>query len=106
MEGVKQFYDPAEGGFVSDRHEAIPAIWHRVRRQAVVGNAVNDFSSLRIFTSAGMTFDGVKHAFDQILNKEHFQFDGGIIDRDGQIICNIIAEGPDSAVIIGPYPFA
>ncbi len=102
---MEQLDDPAEGRFVGRRDVAIPSVFRRSRGQTVVADAVDGFAGLGIFRAMRSAFERVEHLFDQIVDKEQFQFDGRIVDRNRQVVRDIIAERADGGVVVRANPF-
>ena len=52
-----------------------------------------------------MSFKGIVHLVDQIVNEEEFKLYRWIVHCDWQIICDIVTESPDSRIIVRADPF-
>ena len=53
-----------------------------------------------------LALECIEHFLDQIIDKQHFKLDQRVVDRNGQIVCDVIAEGADRAVVVGAHPLA
>ena len=69
-------------------------------------SVISFFSHSRILCSVRFSFQRVIHFLNEIINKEHFEFNTRIIHRNRQIIGNVVAERSHSAVVIGTDPFS
>ena len=48
----------------------------------------------------------VDHLFYKVIDIEQFKFYRWVVDRDGEVISNVVAEGGYGGVVVGTAPFA
>ena len=89
-----------------NRRSAVSAFLCPVRSEPVKCDIVPGLSRSRIRTSVRMSFHRVVHLFQKIVDEQKFQFHTGIIDRDRQVICDMMTERADRTVVFRPYPFS
>ena len=53
-----------------------------------------------------MPLKRIEHLGDQVVNVQKFQLGRAVVDRDGQVVGNVIAEGRHGAVVVGAAPLA
>ena len=94
VETMQPLHNVTKGGPVGHRCGAVSAVLGQHSVHAVEG-AVMLFS-----------LQCVEHFLHQIVDKQHFQLHRRVVDRNGQVVCNIVAEGADRTVVVGAYPFA
>ena len=58
------------------------------------------------FTVVFFAFQRIKHLRHKVVDKEHFQLDRRVVDRDRQVVCDIMAERADGAVVVRFHPLA
>ena len=86
--------DKAEVFVVGDRAVAVAAI----------GGGL-DLQTLKL-AAVLLALQAVEHLCHQVIDVEQFQFHAGVIDRDGLLRGDIVAEGGYGTVVVGPAPFA
>ena len=91
---VQQFNDAAESDFVGDRAVAIAS---------VVGG--HDAEALKLAVPL-TAFKGVKHTGDEVVDVEQLELHRGVVDLDGKVVGDVVAEGGHSAVVVGAAPLA
>ena len=90
----QQFDDAAEGDLVGDRTVTITAV-----------GGGHDVETLKL-TMQFTTFEGIKHGIDEVVDIEQLKFHGGVVDLDGQVVGDVVAEGGHGAVVVGAAPLA
>ncbi len=93
MEGIEKFNDTAKRSFMSYRRIAVSSV--------ILHHSIPPVKLAVML----LTLYSVKHFLNQIVDKEHFQFNIRIVHSDRQIICDVIAECTNSRIIIWSYPF-
>ena len=53
-----------------------------------------------------LALQGVDHLGHQVVDIEQFQLHTRVVDRDGQVVGDVVAEGGYRAVVVGSAPFA
>ena len=94
MEGMQQFHNPSQRGLMGNRSGAVSSLRAQYGLHPVK------------LTVMLLALQGVKHFLHQIVNKQHLQLYGGVVDLDGQVVGDIMAECANCGVIIGAHPFS
>ena len=113
---MKQRYYLAEGDFVGDGAVTVPALiehsWMLLHQGAIVvaeGTLTiehwNYFKAVEL-AAVLFAFEGGKHLVYEVVDIEKLQLDAWIIDGIGQVVGKGIAEGGNSAVVVGTAPLA
>ena len=74
--------------------------------QPIVFLAFYDLTIPRVLRTVGLALQRIVHFFDKIIDKQKFKFHRRVVNRDRQVICNIVAEGTYRTVVVGPHPFS
>ena len=53
-----------------------------------------------------MALQGVQQLFHQVVDVEQLQLGTGVVDLDGQVVADVVAEGGHHAVVVGAAPLA
>lgn len=53
-----------------------------------------------------LSLKSIEHFFHEVVDKKHLELDRRGVDRDRQVVCNIIAERTDGAVVVRFHPLA
>ena len=113
---MEKVHDLAEGRLVGDGAIAVAAYFfeHRLNRlnrffiiRATCGITIhgNDFQTIKL-AMVLLALQGVDHLFHKVVDVEQFKFYTWVVDCDGEIIGDVVAEGSYGTIIIGTAPFA
>ena len=86
--------DFAKGGFVGYWHEIVTAI-----------GCGNGFYSIELATAA-FALEGVDELIDKVIDVEELHLHGAVVDLDGKVVGDVVAEGGDGGVVVRTTPFA
>lgn len=53
-----------------------------------------------------LALQGVDHLLDKVIDIEQFKFYRWVVDRDGEVIGDVVAEGGYGGVVVGATPLA
>ena len=53
-----------------------------------------------------LSLKSIEHFFHEVVDKEHLEFHRRVVDRNRQVVCDIMAERADGAVVVRLYPLA
>lgn len=118
IHGIQLFLKAAVGDFGHHQHlwlvmeavEALNYVSERcfVRHRCVAVSAVFGQQGVHAVKFAVMlpALECIEHFLDQIIDKQHFQFDRRVVDRDRHIVCDVVAESTERAVVIRFHPLA
>ena len=53
-----------------------------------------------------LALQGVYHLLDKVIDVEQLKFYTWVVDRDGEVVGDVVAEGGYGTIIIGTAPFA
>lgn len=113
---MEQVHDLAEGRLVGDGAIAVAAYFfehrfHRLNRffiiRATCGITIhgNDFQAVKL-AMVLLALQGVDHLFHKVIDVEQLKFYTWVVDRDGEVIGDVVAEGGYGTIIIRSAPFA
>ena len=113
---MEQGHDFAEGCFMGDGTIAVAAYFsehrfHRLNRffiiRATCGITIhgNDFQAIKL-TMVLLALQGADHLFYKVIDVEQFKFYTWIVDCDGEVIGDVVAECGYGGVVVGTTPFA
>ena len=113
---MEQVHDLAEGRLVGDGAIAVAAYFfehrfHRLNRffiiRATCGITIhgNNFQAVKL-AMVLLALQGAEHLFYKVIDVEQFKFYTWVVDRDGEVIGDVVAEGSYGTIIIGTAPFA
>lgn len=113
---MEQGHDFTKGCFMGDGTIAVAAYFsehrfHRLNRffiiRATCGITIhgNDFQTIKL-AMVLLALQGVDHLFHKVIDVEQFKFYTWVVDRDGEVIGDVVAEGSYGTIIIGTAPFA
>lgn len=113
---MEQVHDFTKRSFVSDRAIAVAAYFfehrfHRLNRffiiRATCGITIHgdDFQAVKL-AMVLLALQGADHLFYKVIDVEQFKFYTWVVDCDGEIIGDVVAEGSYGTIIIGTAPFA
>ena len=94
LEALQQRHDLAQRGLMRGRDIAIAPV--RLRDGVQPG----ELAAVR------PAFQRVQHLLHQVVDVDQLQLGGGVVHPDGQVVCNIVAEGRHRAVVVGAAPLA
>ena len=94
LERFQQLHDFSQGHLVGGGNVAIFSHFAWNRLQSVV------------VTAMGMALQGVQKLFHQVIDVEQLQLGAGVVDLDGQVVGEVVAEGGHHAVVVGAAPLA
>jgi len=106
VKDVQELHDAAQGSLMGHGRIAVATVFAGPGRQAVVGDAVDGIPRLRVLRPVRMSLHRVVHLFDQILNEQHLQLHPRIVDRDRQVVGDVVAEGAHGGIVVGAHPLA
>ena len=86
--------DFAKGGLVSYRNIVVTTI-----------GCGNGFYAIELATAA-FALEGVDKFIDKVINVEKFHLHAAVVDLDGEIVGDVVAEGGDGRVVVRTAPFA
>lgn len=116
---MEQGHDFTKRSFVSDGTIAVAAYFfeHRFTR-------LNRFFTIRVICDIRVRFihgddfqtiklammllalQGVDHLLDKVVDVEQFKFYTWVVDRDGEVIGDVVAESGYGGIVVGAAPFA
>ena len=113
---MEQVHDFTKRSFVSDRAIAVAAYFfehrfHRLNRffiiRATCGITIHgdNFQAVKL-AMVLLALQGVDHLFHKVVDVEQFEFYTWVVDSDGEVIGDVVAEGSYGTIIIGTAPFA
>lgn len=113
---MEQAHDFTKRSFVSDRAIAVAAYFsehrfHRLSRffiiHATYGITIHgdDFQAVKL-AMVLLALQGVDHLLDKVVDVEQFKFYTWVVDRDGEVVGDVVAEGGYGGVVVGTTPFA
>ena len=113
---MEQGHDFTKRSFVSDRAIAVAPYFsehrfHRLNRffiiRATCGITIhgNDFQAIKL-AMVLLALQGVDHLFYKVIDVKKLKFYTWVVDRDGEVIGDVVAEGSYGTIIIGTAPFA
>ena len=113
---MEQVHDFTKRSFVSDRAIAVAAYFsehrfHRLNRffiiRATCGITIHgdDFQAVKL-AMVLLALQGADHLLDKVIDVEQFKFYTWVVDCDGEIIGDVVAECGYGTVIVGTAPFA
>lgn len=113
---MEQVHDFTKRSFVSDRAIAVAAYFfeHRLNRlnrffiiRATCGITIHgdNFQAVKL-AMVLLALQGADHLFYKVIDVEQFKFYTWVVDRDGEVIGDVVAEGSYGTIIIGTAPFA
>ena len=113
---MEQVHDLAEGRLVGDGAIAVAAYFfehrfHRLNRffiiRATCGITIhgNNFQAVKL-AMVLLALQGADHLFYKVIDVEQFKFYTWVVDRDGEVIGDVVAEGGYGTIIIRSAPFA
>ena len=65
----------------------------------------DDFQAVKL-AMVLLALQGADHLLDKVIDVEQFKFYTWVVDRDGEVIGDVVAEGSYGTIIIGTAPFA
>lgn len=76
-----------------------------------IGNAAQsdrmfDRDATIVALAVRMTAEGADKLVDNIVDVDHVELDGGVVDLDGQVVGQVVTERGHDAVVVGPAPLA
>ena len=113
---MEQVHDLAEGRLVGDGAIAVAAYFfehrfHRLNRffiiRATCGITIhgNNFQAVKL-AMVLLALQGADHLFYKVIDVEQFKFYTWIVDCDGKVISNVVAEGGYCTIVVRTTPFA
>ena len=85
--------------------------FHRLNRffiiRATCGITIhgNDFQAVKL-AMVLLALQGVDHFLDKVVDVEQFEFYRRVVDGDGEVVGDVVAEGGYATIIIRSAPFA
>ena len=79
---------------MGDGHEVVAAIGCR-----------NGFYAIELATAA-FTLEGVDELIDKVIDVEELHLHAAVVDLDGEVVGDVVAEGGDGGIVVRTAPFA
>ncbi len=113
---MEQGHDFTKRSFVSDRAIAVAAYFsehrfHRLNRffiiRATCGITIHgdDFQAVKL-AMVLLALQGVDHLLDKVVDVKKFKFYTWVVDRDGEVVGDVVAEGGYCTIVVRTTPFA
>ena len=65
----------------------------------------DDFQAVKL-AMVLLALQGVDHLLDKVIDVKKFKFYTWVVDRDGEVVGDVVAEGGYGGVVVGTTPFA